>query len=126
VPKHAHTPMEIYGTRASMLVPDPNKFGGEVRLAQPRAPEWEQIEASEAYTEGNYRSLGLADMAYAILIDRPHRASGELALHVLEVMEAFEKSTQLGGFVEIGTRVERPSLLSTDVKTTGSAKALAQ
>ena len=41
------------------------------------------------WTEGNLRSLGLADMAAAIRADRPHRASGELALHVLEVMEAF-------------------------------------
>ena len=37
VPRHGHAPIELYGTEASLLVPDPNMFGGEVKLARPRA-----------------------------------------------------------------------------------------
>ena len=48
-------------------------------------------------------------MAHAIRADRPHRASGELALHVLEVMEAFETSSDKGAHVDIATRPERPA-----------------
>src|SRR4029079_14513846 len=34
VPKHRHLPIEIYGDKGAMLVPDPNKFGGEVQVAK--------------------------------------------------------------------------------------------
>jgi predicted dehydrogenase len=115
VPKHAHLPYELYGTEASLLVPDPNTFGGEVKLAKPRAPEWESVPVTLPYADGNYRSLGVADMAHAILNDRPHRASGDLALHVLEVMEAFETASKSERIVDIRTPVERPAPLSANV-----------
>jgi predicted dehydrogenase len=116
VPKHAHLPLEIYGTTGAMLVPDPNNFGGEVKIAAPRAETWEDVPVTLPYADGNYRSLGVADMAHAILTDRPHRASGELALHVLEVMEAFATASQSGEIVKIKTRVERPAPLKDSLK----------
>jgi len=63
------------------------------------------------YADGNYRSIGLADMAHAIRSNRPHRASGALALHVLEVMEAFDRSASSGKGIAITTRPERPAPL---------------
>jgi predicted dehydrogenase len=111
VPGHRHLPLEIYGTEASLVVPDPNWFGGEVSVL-PRGGEWTDVAVDLPWTDANYRSLGLADMAAAIREGRPHRASGELALHVLEVMEAFGTSAESGRFVEIGTRPERPQPLS--------------
>ncbi|MFD1941028.1 Gfo/Idh/MocA family protein [Paradevosia shaoguanensis] len=105
---HNHLPLEIYGTEASLIVPDPNNFGGEVKLKRPGS-EWEDETVALPYADGNYRSLGVADMAHGILADRPHRASGALALHVLEVMEAFDKSSRTGQVVEMSTTVERPA-----------------
>jgi hypothetical protein len=64
------------------------------------------------YADANYRSLGVADMALALVEGRPHRASGELALHVLEVMEAFETASREHRPVDITTTVERPAPLS--------------
>ena len=55
-------------------------------------------------------------MAYAILNNRPHRASGELALHVLEVMEAFETASKSGEIVKIKTSVERPAPMTDSLK----------
>jgi predicted dehydrogenase len=112
VPKHRHVPIELYGTEASMIVPDPNHFGGAIQLAQ-AGQEWADQPIGHAYGDGNYRSIGVADMAHAIRAGRPHRASGELALHVLEVMEAFETSSRLGRHVSIETRPERPQMLPT-------------
>jgi len=109
VPKHAHLPFQLFGTEASLIVPDPNHFGGEVKIAKPRAEAWDLVPTTLPYADANYRSLGVADMAHAILSDRPHRASGELALHVLEVMEAFETASQSGQIVDISSRVERPA-----------------
>jgi hypothetical protein len=64
------------------------------------------------FADANYRSLGLADMAHAILDARPHRASGALALHVLEVMQAFVTASREERIVDIESRVERPAPLS--------------
>jgi predicted dehydrogenase len=116
VPKHSHPPIELYGTEASLIVPDPNMFGGEVKVAKPRAEAWEVIPTTLPYADANYRSLGLADMAHAIVANRPHRASGDLALHVLEVMEAFEVASKEGRIVDISTTVGRPAPIAESLK----------
>ena len=110
VPKHGHSPIEIYGDKGSILVPDPNRFGGEVQVAKPGG-EWETIPLTHGHVEGEFRSIGAADMATAIVNDRAHRASGALALHVLEVMEAFHASADEGRRVKIESRVERPAMM---------------
>jgi predicted dehydrogenase len=110
VPKHRHTPIEIYGDEGSILVPDPNRFGGEVQVAK-TGGEWETIPLTHGHVEGEFRSIGVADMATAILTGRSHRASGALAFHVLEVMEAFQISADQGRRVAIESRVERPAMM---------------
>jgi len=110
VPKHRHTPIEIYGDKGSILVPDPNRFGGEVQVAK-TGGDWETVPLTHGHIEGEFRSIGVADMATAILTDRPHRASGALAFHVLEVMEAFQISADQGRRVTIESRVERPAMM---------------
>lgn len=107
---HRHVPLEIYGTTGSLIVPDPNWFGGEVRLFEARG-DWQEVEHHRRYVDDNYRIIGVADMAHAIRENRPHRASGALALHVLEVMEAFATASDSRRVVEIATRPERPALL---------------
>ncbi|KKB11496.1 oxidoreductase [Devosia geojensis] len=109
---HKHVPLEIYGTEASLIVPDPNNFGGGLEIKKPgRNEPWVEVPVEKPYADGNYRSLGVADMAQGILDDRPHRANGDLALHVLEVMEAFETASREGRAVDITTRPERPGAL---------------
>lgn len=111
VPAHRHLPIEIYGTEGSLAVPDPNWFGGEIEFAAAK-DKWVKLKTELPYADANYRSIGLADMAHAIRANRPHRASGALALHVLEVMEAFDRSAKAGKAVAIATRPERPAPLS--------------
>jgi predicted dehydrogenase len=110
VPVHRHLPIEIYGTKGTLVVPDPNRFGGEIAFAAQK-DKWIPLKTELPYADGNHRSIGLADMAHAIRSSRPHRASGALALHVLEVMEAFERSASSGKAVGITTRPERPAPL---------------
>jgi predicted dehydrogenase len=111
VPAHRHLPIEIYGSKGTLVVPDPNWFGGEVEFAAEK-DKWVKLKTEVPYADANYRSIGLADMAHAIRSNRPHRASGELALHVLEVMEAFGRSSDSGKAVSIATRPERPAPIS--------------
>jgi predicted dehydrogenase len=110
VSRHRHGPIELYGEAGSLIVPDPNYFGGKVEWAS-AAEDWREIPTEGPYADGNYRILGLADMAQAIRAGRPHRASGELAFHVLEVMEAFQASSDGGRTVAISSRPERPAPL---------------
>jgi predicted dehydrogenase len=70
--------------------------------------EWKAEATGHAYGDGNYRIIGVADLAHAIRTGRPHRANAELAFHVLEVMEAVERSGQEGRPIEIESRCERP------------------
>lgn len=57
------------------------------------------------------RGIGVADMAYAITFGRPHRASGEMAYHVLDIMQAFGESSESGRHIEITSRCSRPAPL---------------
>ncbi|HLH48803.1 MAG TPA: Gfo/Idh/MocA family oxidoreductase [Roseiarcus sp.] len=116
VPKHAHKPLEIYGTKGSLIVPDPNHFDGEIEIAA-AGEDWTPVATEHAYADGNYRIIGAADMAHAIRGGRPHRANGDLAFHVLEVMEAFERSSRSGAFVAIESRPERPAPLPAGLRT---------
>jgi len=102
--------IEIYGTEGSMSLPDPNTFGGPVRVRRAGASEWSTVPLTHSYPN-NSRGLGLADMAYGIRSGRPHRANGELAYHVLDLMHAFHDASREGRHVELASRCERPAAL---------------
>lgn len=109
---HGHAPIELYGTRGNLRVPDPNTFEGPVELYTPSSKEWQTQGLSHPYRE-NSRTIGAADAAYAILNGSTSggRCSGELALHVLEVLTAFEKASETGTYISIETQPERPEPL---------------
>lgn len=90
-------PIEIHGTEGSLLVPDPNGFGGTVMYRKLGQEEWAEVPLIQGY-EGNSRGIGPADMADALLHQRKHRASGEIAYHVLEAMWAFHLSSESGSY----------------------------
>jgi predicted dehydrogenase len=113
---HKHLPLEIYGTDGSLIVPDPNHFGGQVELLE-KGGEWQKVPTDQPYWDGNFRSIGLADMASAVINGRTHRCNGDLALHVLEVMEAFGTSSETGKAVTMTTSVDRPDPLSTSLSS---------
>ena len=102
--------IEIYGTTGSLSLPDPNTFGGPVSVRRAGATEWSAVPLTHGYSK-NSRGLGLADMAYALHSGRPHRANGELAYHVLDIMHAFHDASREGRHVELASSCERPAPL---------------
>ncbi len=110
VHRHGHSPIEIYGTEGSLKVPDPNTFGGPVQLFTSTGNEWQPQNLSHPY-DANMRGIGAADIAYAILSGRPHRASGDLAYHVLEIMQAFELASESGKRIDIQSNPIQPAPL---------------
>lgn len=102
--------IEIYGSLGTLSLPDPNTFGGPVRLRLATDKEWREQPIAHGYT-ANSRGLGLADMAYALRSGRPHRANGALAYHVLDLMHAFHDASRAGRHVELASSCERPAAL---------------
>ena len=104
---HSHVPIEIYGTEGTLQVPDPNLFGGPVRLLEKNG-KWRDVALTHGFGDRDYRGLGVAEMASAVASGKAHRASDALALHVLEVMEAIVNSGLTGEPKAIQSPGERP------------------
>jgi predicted dehydrogenase len=102
--------IEIYGTEGSLSVPDPNTFGGPVRVRRAGAGEWSDVPLTHGYAK-NSRSIGVADMAYALQSNRPHRANGEMAYHVLDIMHAVHDAARDGRHVSLTSTCARPAPL---------------
>ena len=89
--------IEVYGSEATLCVPDPNRFDGPVSVIEGRdkAP----ISVPAAFPAGD-RGLGASEMAWAVRNGRTPRASGALALHVLDVMHAVHEASDRGAHVQ--------------------------
>ena len=105
--------IEIYGTKGSVVVPDPNTFGGEVLYKSSFAKDFTPVAPTHGYCE-NSRGLGVSDMAECILKGGVNRACGELANHVLEIMHAFHISSDSKAYYEMKTTCEKPKPMSRD------------
>jgi predicted dehydrogenase len=122
--RHSNSPIEIHGTEGSLRLPDPDNFGGLVAYSEHGA-EWCEADTAGslfgannwpvgAPDRANYRMVGLADLAAALRDGRAPRASGGLALHVLEVMEAILTSGETGTAQPIEGRIEQPAEFTED------------
>ncbi|CAM3277248.1 Gfo/Idh/MocA family oxidoreductase [Paenibacillus lupini] len=100
--------IEVYGTAGSMLVPDPNNFGGTIKIRRSGSTEWTSIPLAFQNTE-NARGLGAADLAKAVLTGRKHRPSGELAYHVLEAMHGFFDAAEQGAHYTMKSTCNKPA-----------------
>ncbi len=107
--KHNLPIIEIYGSEGTLSVPDPNTFGGVVRVFDASTGEWAEVPHQHSTDIG--RGVGVADMAHAIREERAHRASGQLAYHILDIMQAFDESSESDQHIDILSRVERPQPL---------------
>ena len=108
-PLHRAGFVEITGTEATLAVPDPNQFDGDLRVRRADDDEWTVV-ASAGAAAG--RGSGVVDMVRAINQGKPHRASGEMALHVLEMMTAIEKSASTAAFEPVESVFEVPDALA--------------
>lgn len=98
--------IEVHGTGGSLVVPDPNRFDGDVELNT--GGEWAPVGPSAGYVDAG-RGVGLVDWAQSSGVGS--RASGEVAFHVLDIMESLLASAGSGSRVEVTSSVERPSLV---------------
>lgn len=122
--RHSNHPIELHGIGGSLRLPDPDNFGGAVDVSDGGAV-WEATDTAtmpfgavnwplDAPDRANYRMLGLADLARAVIEGRAPRASGDLALHVLEVMEAILRAGETGAAQVVPGTVTQPAELKED------------
>jgi predicted dehydrogenase len=105
-----HQPLlEIYGTEGSLQCPDPNQFDGNVLLWTNKTKEWRSMPLVQSGKMD--RGLGLAEMALALQERRAPRASGELALHVVDIMESFHISASERKMVALRSTCSQPKAL---------------
>lgn len=90
-----------------MSVPDPNTFSGPIKIRQQFSDEWNDIPIVHNYTD-NTRGLGVADMAHAIINDRPHRANGEIAYHILDIMHGIHEASDKSTHYQVKSTIEQP------------------
>jgi predicted dehydrogenase len=119
--------LEIYGTEGTLLLPDPNMFGGKVKIFRKEKVldslglyHGQEKEYSTAYEDlqempqifqqpSEYiRGLGVLDMAYALVNGRKHRTSEELIYHVTEAMLSFDDAAQDGTVYHMTSTCSRP------------------
>ena len=110
---HGRTGIEIFGTEGSLAIPDPNVFDAPVVRRTRVGTEHREETMPVEHVTGAGRGIGVADLAEAIRTSRPHRASAEQALHALETMTAFQRSSDSGAHVTLETTCERPEPLPT-------------
>ncbi|MCL2069014.1 MAG: Gfo/Idh/MocA family oxidoreductase [Oscillospiraceae bacterium] len=121
----AQARFEVYGTDGTLVVPDPNTFGGNVLLFRPEESKREKIDPGLLKPEEislyrgyrhmplmfgyreNSRALGLADMCKAVATGRAVRANSDLQMHVLEILTSFSKSCKERKYIELTTKYER-------------------
>jgi predicted dehydrogenase len=102
--------IEIYGTHGSLSVPDPNGFAGNIKLRKADGNDWVDVDFTHGYSD-NSRGIGVADMAYGLRSGRNHRASGELAYHVLDIMHAFHDASDTSRHVMLESSCAQPDPL---------------
>lgn len=111
-----HLPcIEVHGTEGSMSVPDPNTFGGTVSVRRHDEKDWREVPHTHIYEQQN-RGIGVADMIYALQSGRPHRASGDLTYHVLDVMHAVLESAEQARHITLTSQCSRPAALPTGLE----------
>ena len=100
----------LYGSEGTLRLPDPNTFGGPIERLARGAETWEDIPLRFGFAD-NSRGLGVSDMARGLREDEPHRASGEMAAHAVDIMAAAMTSSDEGRHIAVSSTFDRPAPL---------------
>ena len=126
---HLRNHIELYGDKGSMIVPDPNMFGGSVLISKKLGSTWKNFKtnkmtlgkiniksqssrANESPTNANYRGVGLSEMIKAIQTKKIHKCNGDLSLHVLSIIDSIHKSARKRKKQKISYLCKRPTIFT--------------
>ena len=129
--KHSKNHIELYGDKGSINIPDPNMFGGDILVCKSKNGSWENIDtknnnlgkiniknksekANESAGIANYRGIGVSETVDAIKNNRLNRCSGELSLHVLDILDSIIKSSKENTKIELRSSIKNLNYFSED------------
>jgi len=127
---HQRNHIELYGNKGSIIVPDPNMFGGSAFVSVTAGGNWgehktdmmplgkiniksQSSRANESPTNANYRGVGLSEMIYSIQNKKINKCNGNLSLHVLNIIEAIHISAKKNKVQKITVKCEKPKTFTT-------------
>ncbi|MDR2102803.1 MAG: Gfo/Idh/MocA family oxidoreductase, partial [Treponema sp.] len=90
----------MFGTEGILYMPDPNRFGGEVRVILKGQTEPVALPPTHGFSE-NHRGIGPAELAWALRNGRKPRTSKEMAFHGLELLLGLYKSCEAKKFYQM-------------------------
>jgi len=105
---HTQARLEVYGTEGTLILPDPNFFGGTIQIYRPETKKYDELPLLFDYVD-NMRALGLADMAKSMQTGRDARCGMQQVYHVVDILTAFERSAMSGAWLEMKTPYKRPA-----------------
>ena len=116
--KHNKSHIELYGTKGAINVPDPSYFGGEIKICTEKKSDWKTIKTDDMNLgrldtnriggEKNFRGIGVSEMIDSIKNYKENRCSGELSLHVLDIMQSIIKSAKVDQKINLESSTKVP------------------
>ncbi|HIS49484.1 MAG TPA: Gfo/Idh/MocA family oxidoreductase [Candidatus Gallacutalibacter pullistercoris] len=102
--------VEVHGTQGSLILFDPNDFGGKITLRRNTQEQPAEMPIMFPFSE-ECRGIGAADLAYALLNGRKPRADCSIGLHAFEAVHGIWKSSDEGIMYTMQSTCERPEAL---------------
>lgn len=101
--------VQLFGSEATLVLPPANHLGGPIWIADARTHSWHRLTVKHGRThQRRWWAVGVAEMSAALRGGRPHRASGELGLHVLDVLDGLVSPALDGSARRMGSKPPRP------------------
>jgi predicted dehydrogenase len=112
----AETLCEIHGSLGTLSLGDVDDASADprIRIGELKPAwgshdyPWTEVPRDHGPEDPTF-GIGIAEMAAALRSGRPHRASGDFAYHVLDVMQAIHEAAEQGRHVRIESTCERPA-----------------
>lgn len=108
--------IEIYGEKGTMVIPDPNRYKGDVLVRRFKDSEWRAVPQFVEYAEYG-RGIGIVDMIRAIEAGVAHKAGLELAYHTTDIIMAMDEAGESGREIKIESTAKQPEGLWTTPET---------
>jgi len=100
--------VEFHGDAGSLYISSWQVFDADVEFTE-FGKKYEPVPLIKEPYHGTEWGRGARDMAQAILENRPHRATGEQAAHVVEILEAATRAMASGEAVEVHSTFQQPA-----------------
>jgi predicted dehydrogenase len=95
--------LEIHGSKATMVLPDPNFHVGDVLMRQANDRHWKQLQPAEPAVTPVGRGMGVLELADRLCGTRRHLAcTGEAAAHVTSIIDAIYRAATPGSITAVG------------------------